>query len=265
VSYEPAGQTAPERARFQPSVLFLGLAGTFVVSAAMAWLDIFNTVNVFLFVTSGWVLTLCLHEYAHALGAYMCGDYGVAQRGYLSLNPRRFTHPFISLVYPLLFLLVGGLGMPGALVWINYRNIADRVRETVIALVGPAVNLGLLVVLAIPMRLGLGELGHAQFWAGWSMLVFVQVSAVVLSLLPIPGTDVGSAIRPWLSTIQARRMWDLIAPYGMFGVAFILVVIWSIDASFLGLVSGISNALGVPPPKVADGVRLYRFWLRLTS
>ena len=73
-----------------------------------------------LFVVAGWLVSLSLHEYAHALVAYRAGDRGVAERGYLTLNPLKYTHPVLSIVLPVVFLLLGrhrparrrGLGRP---------------------------------------------------------------------------------------------------------------------------------------------------------
>jgi Zn-dependent protease len=49
--------------------------------------------DVFLFVVSGWLVSLCLHEYAHAVVAYRAGDRDIAHRGYLTLNPLKYSHP----------------------------------------------------------------------------------------------------------------------------------------------------------------------------
>ena len=35
----------------------------------------------------GWIFSLCLHEFSHALVAYLGGDYTVREKGYLSFNP----------------------------------------------------------------------------------------------------------------------------------------------------------------------------------
>ena len=65
----------------------------------MAWQEFGNPiVNIILFVIAGWLVSLSLHEYAHALFAYRSGDRGVAERGYLTLNPLKYAHPVLSIV-----------------------------------------------------------------------------------------------------------------------------------------------------------------------
>ena len=72
--------------------------------------------EVFLLVTAAWVFSVCLHEFGHALVAFYGGDYTVKEKGYLTLNPIHYTHPVYSLVMPLVFLVLGGMGLPGGAV-----------------------------------------------------------------------------------------------------------------------------------------------------
>ena len=66
--------------------------------------------GVFVFVIFGWLISLCLHEFAHAVTAFRFGDRSVQQSGYLTLNPLKYTHPGLSLGLPLLIILLGGIG-----------------------------------------------------------------------------------------------------------------------------------------------------------
>ena len=71
-------------------------------------------------------MSLCLHEYAHALVAYRAGDRGVADRGYLTLNPLKYTHPLLSIVLPVVVVMLGGIGLPGGAVWVDHAHIAQQ-------------------------------------------------------------------------------------------------------------------------------------------
>src|SRR5438132_10871740 len=99
--------TRAPRGTFRPSSIFLGLVAVFVTGGWMAWTD-FGAVqlDVLLFVVAGWLVSLCLHEYGHALTAYRSGDRGVAERGYLTLNPLRYSHVLLSIIFPLFFLII---------------------------------------------------------------------------------------------------------------------------------------------------------------
>ncbi len=74
----------------------------------------------FVVVLIGWIFSLCLHEFSHTLVAYLGGDTTVKDKGYLTFNPLKYTHPVYSLLIPLIFLVLGGIGLPAA------RSISRR-------------------------------------------------------------------------------------------------------------------------------------------
>src|SRR5271169_6830844 len=111
--------------------------------------------EVFLLVTVGWVFSVCLHEFGHALVAYKGGDYTVREKGYLTLNPIRYTDPLYSLVMPLMFLFLGGIGLPGGAVYINDHLLRSKGWRTAVSLAGPAMNALLVLLLCIPFWLGI--------------------------------------------------------------------------------------------------------------
>ena len=80
----------------------------------------------FLIVLVGWIFSLCLHEFSHALIAYFGGDTSVREKGYLTFNPLKYTHPVYSIVLPLLFLVLGGIGLPGGAVYIETWRLRSR-------------------------------------------------------------------------------------------------------------------------------------------
>src|SRR5690349_23835744 len=154
-----------------------------VVGGWLAWQDTgpnwVGVLGVFLFVIAGWVVSLCLHEYAHAITAYSGGDYGVAERGYLTLNPVKYTHPLLSIVLPVVFVLLGGIGLPGGAVWVDHSAVRSRFVDSLISFAGPATNLLLAVVMVLPFSLGFAETDHLDFWAALAFLAFLQLTASV--------------------------------------------------------------------------------------
>src|SRR5512142_2165373 len=100
----------------------------------------------------GWMFTLCLHEFSHALVAYYGRDYTVRAKGYLTFNPLKYTHPVYSIVLPLLFLVMGGIGLPGGAVYIEKWRLRSRAWVTAVSLAGPSANLLLAIVLGIVLR-----------------------------------------------------------------------------------------------------------------
>ena len=68
-------------------------------------------------------------------------------KGYLTLDPRKYTDPVFSLVLPLLILAIGGIPLPGGAVWINHHALRNKRVESMVSLAGPFFNLLLGVLL----------------------------------------------------------------------------------------------------------------------
>ena len=103
---------------------------------------------VFLFVTAGWIVSLCLHEYAHARTALHSGDISIGAKGYLTLNPLKYTHAAaVSIVLPVIFVIMGGIGLPGGAVFIERHRIRGGWRHSLISAAGPLTNVLFALVL----------------------------------------------------------------------------------------------------------------------
>ena len=212
---------------------------------------------VFLLVMIGWVFSLTLHEFAHALVAYWGGDISVRDKGYLTFNPLRYTHPVYSLVLPILFLLMGGIGLPGGAVYIETWRLRSRKWESAVSLAGPFANLVLAAVLGLLFRLGVpgsGALGQSLAFVG-----LLQVTATLFNLLPIPPFDGFGALRPQLPPDLRQRM-DEFASVSMW---MVLAVFWFIPSAaglFWTLVGMVARALGIPLDLALAGQNAFLFW-----
>ncbi|AEW93723.1 MULTISPECIES: site-2 protease family protein [Streptomycetaceae] len=215
----------------------------------------------FVFVVSGWLVSLCLHEYAHARTALHGGDTSVTAKGYLTLNPLRYTHAALSFVLPVLFVILGGIGLPGGAVYIERGRIRGRWRHSLVSAAGPLVNAVLAVVLALPFWLGATSWAPPQFLAALAFLALLQVTAAILNLLPVPGLDGYGVVEPWLSP-GVRRQIEPFAPFGMIAVFGCLWWVPRISHWFWQLVDAVLRACHVPPGYWSAGYELFRFWQR---
>ncbi|MFC4084788.1 site-2 protease family protein [Amycolatopsis samaneae] len=251
----------------RPSPVFLGILVLAVVGGVLAAFssssrfslnpkDPLLVTGVVLLVAAGWVASLSLHEFGHAIVAFRGGDQSVAHKGYLSLDVRKYTDPMLSVVLPLIFLVIGGIPLPGGAVWINRGALRSRSTSSWVSLAGPLSNLAVgaaitLVCYLVPMSIGL--------LVGLSYLALLQIVTFILNILPIPGLDGWGAIEPYLSP-QARdfgaraRPW---APLILFAALFLLTpvntALWKGAFALFNAVGGVEDAAQV-------GQYVFMFW-----
>ncbi|MGA9872231.1 MAG: site-2 protease family protein [Rhodococcus sp. (in: high G+C Gram-positive bacteria)] len=245
----------------RPSPVFLAVLTLAVGGGVLAWrsepLSLAGGIGVFVLVLAGWIVTVCLHEFGHAFTAFRAGDREVELRGYLTLNPLKYSHPLLSVVLPVVFVAIGGIGLPGGAVYIRTGMFEPRVQRH-IALAGPLANAASAVVLLLVIRLfGMGN-DHRAFWWGLSFLAFLQVMATILNLLPVPGLDGYAAIEPYLSYDNRRAL----ANFKTYGILILVAFLFvpAINRVFFGAIYGIFGLSGVPEIFAQYGNYLMRFW-----
>lgn len=249
-----------DRGDRQISPVFLGIFAVMAVTGWAVWTGYSTSLGlaVFLFVTAAWIVSLCLHEYAHARTALHSGDLSVGAKGYLTLNPLKYTHALLSIVLPVLFVIMGGLGLPGGAVYIERDRIEGRWRHSLISAAGPLTNVVFAAVCTAPFWLNALDGVPMAFRFALGFLALLQVSAAILNFLPVPGLDGYGIIEPWLSH-RIRREVAPLAPFGLLAV-FALLWIPEINAYFFDAVYGVLSALGVSELEAYCGRDLYQFW-----
>ena len=251
----------PRRSRIRPSPVFLGVLAVAVGSGAWIWqvsvVSKFDRAISFVFVIAAWLVTLCLHEFAHAFLAWRFGDREVEARGYLTLNPLKYSHPVLSILLPLLFIALGGIGLPGGAVYVHTHLFRSPLRRALVSLAGPAVNLVAAVGLLVAFRSSATDT-HALFWYAVAFLAFLQLTAAVLNLLPVPGLDGYGALEPYLSA-ETQRSFAQFKQWGML-VVFALLSVHQINTVFFTIIYRIYDLSGVNSGYAAVGNSVVRFW-----
>jgi Zn-dependent protease len=211
----------------------------------------------FIVVIIGWVFSLCLHEFSHALVAYYGGDITVKDKGYLTFNPLKYTHPVYSLLLPMLFLLMGGIGLPGGAVYIERWRLRNRTWETAVSLAGPFANA--LLALTLGLILQFGPVNTSGIWPGLAFLGLLQVSAVVLNLIPLPPFDGFGAIEPHLPMDIRTKLNEM---RGMLSWV-VIILLWQVPFvgnAFWNLIFFLVNLVGVPLQLAGMGMNQFMFW-----
>ena len=253
----PQSQTAP----IQISPIFALLVILTLGAGMAAYIEALpSSIAVFLFAVGGWVISLSLHEFGHAIAAYYGGDKSVVNQGYLTLNPLKYTHGMLSIVWPILILALGGIGLPGGAVYINMGAIRSKGMRSLVSAAGPIATALCGFVLLTPFVLGLADLeNHLTFWAGMALLAFLQITALLFNLLPIPGLDGFGIIAPFLPDSLLASVSRL----GSFTLLIILVLFMNptpVSRGFWTVVATISQLAGLDFQLVGLGLDLFQFW-----
>jgi Zn-dependent protease len=247
-----------KRSAVRPSPLFLGLLAATAAGAVLTLLegDVAIISGTILFVLAGWAVTLCLHEFGHAAVAYKGGDFSVRDKGYLTLDIRRYTDPVLSIVLPLVLLVFGGIPLPGGAVWINHHALRSKKIESLVSLAGPVTNLVLGVLLAGIVTLFSPP---AALAAAISYLALLQVIAFVLNILPIPGLDGWGVLEPFMS-YQAQQFGAKARPWAPLILFAVLIAFAEVNRLFFMLATSVFELVGGDPTSAGSGAVVFQFW-----
>ena len=178
-----------------------------------------------------------VHEFAHAWTADRFGDLTPRNNGRLTLNPMAHLDPMGSLM-----LIVAGFGWAKP-VPVNPYALSRRSSAALmwVSLAGPASNLLMALIAAIPFQLGLVSAFGAftnpgQLLPSLDKLLFEFISINLLlflfNLIPLAPLD-GEKILYYLLPISGQRFMDSIRPYGPMILLLIVFSGWLLPFNIL--------------------------------
>ena len=172
------------------------------------------------------VVSVSVHEVAHAWVALKCGDTTARDLGRITFNPLSHIDPFMTILLPVLLLMSNtGFLFGGAKpVPVAFHRLRNPWRDmSLVAIAGPFSNFLLAIVFLFIYKIATSIYGLDQYRGSqnYQMLPAVMYWAVHLNLtlaafnlIPIPPLD-GSRIMAWLMPESARRTYVQLERYGM--------------------------------------------------
>jgi Zn-dependent protease len=177
------------------------------------------------------VFAIVFHEISHGWVALALGDTTARDKGRLTPNPIRHVDPVGTIALPLILAVTGapifGWAKP---VPVDARKLRHPRKDMmVVALAGPAMNLGLALVAAILVALLRATITTGgPFWlfVGYNLVNFVAINIflALFNLLPIPPFDGGHIAQGLLPRPLAIRYAKL-SRVGLPLLIFLLLVL----------------------------------------
>lgn len=175
-------------------------------------------ISSFLYSLPGIILAFTIHEYAHAMAAYVMGDNTAKQYGRLTLNPIAHIDPigFLCLIVTKRF----GWAKPVPVNDLNFRN--RKKGMLIVSLEGPVSNFIAALLIAILYALFYEKMGNVMLNI-LQVAYIINLSIGVFNLIPIPPLD-GSKI---LDVFLSNKQKFFIRRYAMYSNIIILLLIFS--------------------------------------
>lgn len=174
------------------------------------------------------IYSIILHEIAHGWVADKLGDPTARLKGRLTLNPLPHIDPLMSLLLPAFLIFSGSPIIFGAAkpIPIDPFNLREGRKDIgIVGLAGPGINLLLAISAALIFKL-LTILPFLPLFYFIlpiiKIIVFYNLALAALNLIPIPPLD-GSRILAAILPAQYASFFDLLEPYGLFLLYFLLL------------------------------------------
>lgn len=191
----------------------------------------------FVFIIIAFIISVTIHEFAHAYAATRLGDDTPRAQGRVTLNPIAHFDP-IGFLFLVFIALTGfGIGWGRPVQFNPYRIRWGKRGIAIVAAAGPLSNIILALVLAVPQRAfasGFASLPpNGQVFV--TLLIGLNIGLAAFNLIPLPPLDGLKIIAGFLPDFWAP-VFDRLNQYGF-------LILFAIIFFLPGILFGISDPI----------------------
>ncbi len=190
-----------------------------------------------------YMISLSVHEFAHAFTAFKCGDSTAKQAGRMTLNP--FKH--LDMFGFLMFIFLGvGWAKPVPINPLNFKKYKTGTR--IVSISGVVANLILVILSAIlivvlAMTVGFGGVALGYVYTILIYLIIVNGFLFMFNILPIPPLDGFNFISTFMKSenkfikFMAKNGFRVLIGLILFGMITDLLFGFDLFSMYLSLLS----------------------------
>lgn len=185
------------------------------------------------------IIAISIHEFSHALAAYLLGDNTAKQSGRLSLNPVSHIDLWGTVIIPIVLLISSGgafvFGWAKPVPYNPYNLKYQRFGPAIVGFAGPLANiiLGVICLIAVKLLMPILDVNSNLLMIFLFRLAAINIILMLFNLIPIPPLDGSKILFALLHNQRFAKIRLILEQHGIQILFIILIGDWILNLNLL--------------------------------